>query len=93
MIKEYALMQCVGILAAPSAPVPYAPGHSQPIVMPHVGTQPASGFGKIADTLSSWRQRAQQRRQLRNLNEQRLLDIGVDPVGAAREWRKPFWRA
>lgn len=86
MIKVYALLQCVGIPAAP-----HAPGHSQPIVTPHVGT--ASGFGRIADTLSSWRQRAQQRRQLRNLNEQLLLDIGVDPVGAAREWRKPFWRA
>jgi uncharacterized protein YjiS (DUF1127 family) len=88
MIKEHALVQCVGNLAAPSAP-----GQPQPIVTPHVGTQSASGFGKIADTLSNWRQRAQQRRQLRNLNEQLLLDIGVDPVGAAHEWRKPFWRA
>ena len=93
MIKEYAQVQCVGNLAVPSIAVPYAPGHSQPIGMPHVGTQPASGYGKIADTLSSWRRRAQQRRQLRNLNEQLLLDIGVDPVGAAREWQKPFWRA
>ncbi len=88
MIKKHALVQRVGNLAAPRAP-----GQLQPIVTPHVGTQPASGFVKIAETLSYWRQRAQQRRQLRNMNEQLLLDIGVDPVGAAHEWRKPFWRA
>lgn len=43
-------------------------------------------------TLSDWRQRAQQRRQLIELPDDRLRDIGVSRLEAIQEAQKPFWR-
>jgi len=40
----------------------------------------------------TWRQRARGRRQLAQMSEFQLKDIGVSRIDAKREARKPFWR-
>ncbi len=47
---------------------------------------------KILDRLVQWRERARQRRQLLELNDRLLRDIGIDRINAVREGTKPFWR-
>ena len=42
--------------------------------------------------ISSWIERARQRRALAGLDDQELRDIGITRVEAARESEKPFWR-
>jgi uncharacterized protein YjiS (DUF1127 family) len=49
----------------------------------------------LADTaglLRRWGARAHQRRQLFEMDDQQLRDIGVSRVEAVRESRKLFWR-
>lgn len=43
--------------------------------------------------LITWRNRARQRRRLRELDDHLLSDIGITRVDAEREERKPFWKA
>lgn len=47
----------------------------------------------VQDSLSIWSQRSQQRRQLREMEEHLLRDIGKDFLEAKQESDKPFWRA
>jgi uncharacterized protein YjiS (DUF1127 family) len=42
--------------------------------------------------LATWRQRARQRRQLAELDERALRDLGLSHADAFREATKPFWR-
>jgi uncharacterized protein YjiS (DUF1127 family) len=42
-------------------------------------------------TLETWYKRASQRRQLRELDDRLLQDIGVSRADAWREGRKHFW--
>lgn len=58
--------------------------------------QPAAGYGwsgEILDRLLLWYDRAKQRRQLSELDDRLLSDIGVDRFDAGQESRKPFWQA
>jgi uncharacterized protein YjiS (DUF1127 family) len=41
----------------------------------------------------AWHERARQRRQLQQLSEHMLKDIGLSRADAAAEISKPFWRA
>ncbi|MFD0389145.1 DUF1127 domain-containing protein [Tistrella bauzanensis] len=43
--------------------------------------------------IGTWIARAQQRRALADLDAHLLHDLGIDPVDAAQEVAKPFWRA
>ena len=43
-------------------------------------------------TVSDWRERAEQRRRLMQLPDDRLRDIGVSRLEAVREAQKAFWR-
>lgn len=43
-------------------------------------------------TLELWRERAQQRRRLMELDDRLLRDIGLSRADAEREGRKPFWK-
>lgn len=43
--------------------------------------------------LRRWRSRVAERTQLSRFDERSLRDIGISPSEAAREWRKPFWKA
>jgi uncharacterized protein YjiS (DUF1127 family) len=41
--------------------------------------------------LACWGERARMRRQLAELDDRQLRDIGVSPTDIAREILKPFW--
>ena len=67
-------------------------------------TKPASAAGSLPvaiarwsgrgfDLLMQWHGRMAQRRQLSELNERLLNDIGVTRIDACRESSKPFWQA
>ncbi|MHA1570024.1 MAG: DUF1127 domain-containing protein [Alphaproteobacteria bacterium] len=51
--------------------------------------------GRLADyagTLTTWRRRAAERRQLLALDARLLKDIGISRADAVNEAGKPFWR-
>jgi uncharacterized protein YjiS (DUF1127 family) len=43
-------------------------------------------------TVDSWRRRAEARRQLAQLSDRILRDVGFDPEMARREAEQPFWK-
>ena len=47
---------------------------------------------RTADLLLLWQERARQRRQLQNLNDRMLRDIGLTRGDVMAESSKPFWR-
>jgi len=47
---------------------------------------------RLLQTLGEWRRRLRSRRELANLSDLELKDIGF-PAAAEAEKRKPFWRA
>ena len=49
-------------------------------------------FLAIDRLLALWRERRQQRDQLRQMPEYLLLDIGLTEADALEEASKPFWR-
>jgi len=53
-----------------------------------------SGFlAKLSETLHVWRQRQIDRRQLAELSDRDLHDVGLSWSDVALEAEKPFWRA
>ncbi len=56
-------------------------------------TGAAQALSRFARTLHDWKQRSRTRRALRELSNECLEDVGLDPVDAMREAAKPFWRA
>ncbi len=46
----------------------------------------------LGTMIGNWRQRAETRRQLAQLDARALKDLGIDPVDAHIESTKPFWR-
>lgn len=50
-------------------------------------------WSRALDTAHLWWQRARTRRQLAELDDRMLMDVGLDRVEAGREAAKPFWRA
>jgi uncharacterized protein YjiS (DUF1127 family) len=50
-------------------------------------------FAELSDTLHTWHQRYQARRELAQLSERELHDIGRSWSDVAYEAEKPFWRA
>ena len=53
--------------------------------------EPKSTISLFA-TLTTWMQRSRQRKQLAQLDQHLLDDIGLSAEQAAREIAKPFWR-
>jgi len=49
-------------------------------------------FFKTLEMLIIWRERAEQRQALGELNAHMLKDIGISASDAYREARKPFWQ-
>ena len=47
----------------------------------------------VFNTITEWHQRAVSRRELAQLDERMLQDIGVSNVDVEREVSKPFWRS
>jgi uncharacterized protein YjiS (DUF1127 family) len=50
-------------------------------------------FKQLSETFQIWRQRQLQRRQLAELTERDLHDVGLSWSDIAYEAEKPFWRA
>jgi uncharacterized protein YjiS (DUF1127 family) len=50
------------------------------------------GFRSFLSVLALWHDRSCQRRQLAQLDESLLADIGKSREEARQECRKPFWR-
>ena len=49
--------------------------------------------GEAIGTWSLWQARRRGRRQLAELSDQMLQDIGISRTDVEREYDKPFWRA
>ncbi len=47
---------------------------------------------KVAQTLTVWSERTRSREALRDMDKDRLNDIGLTPEQARLESTKPFWR-
>jgi uncharacterized protein YjiS (DUF1127 family) len=50
-------------------------------------------FAQLFETLHTWRERQQQRRELANWSERELHDVGLSRGDVIFEAEKPFWRA
>jgi uncharacterized protein YjiS (DUF1127 family) len=50
-------------------------------------------WAQSTETLHTWRERYQRRRELAQLSERELHDIGRSWSDVAYEAEKPFWRA
>ena len=50
-----------------------------------------SGFVRLKRLLDRWNQNLVTRKQLRELDDDQLKDIGIDRISAQRESGKPFW--
>jgi uncharacterized protein YjiS (DUF1127 family) len=50
-------------------------------------------FAQLSETVHIWRQRQIDRRQLAELNDRDLHDVGLSWSDVAYEAEKPFWRA
>ena len=50
-------------------------------------------FEQLSETFHIWRERQLQRRQLAQLTERDLHDVGLSWSDIAYEAEKPFWRA
>lgn len=50
-------------------------------------------FAEMINTLWLWGERSARRRQLKELTQRQLNDIGVSREAAVQEAAKPFWRA
>ena len=50
-------------------------------------------FAQLGETIRTWRERQQQRRELASWNERDLHDVGLSWSDIAHEAEKPFWRA
>jgi uncharacterized protein YjiS (DUF1127 family) len=49
-------------------------------------------LARAIDRLWEWRGRARERRQLSELSDAMLKDIGISRAEASSEFEKPFWR-
>ena len=61
--------------------------------VPPLAPQLASRLVRALDTALLWHERARQRRQLLQLDDVMLRDIGVGRSDVMGEASKPFWRA
>ena len=61
--------------------------------LPHAGHGIGHALHEIGRKLHVWQERARARRQLAELDDHLLRDIGVDRDALRHEIDKPFWRA
>lgn len=63
------------------------------IIQPARPPWPARTASGLPGLLGLWMWRAKARRDLAQLDDLRLADVGISRAEARREARKPFWRA
>ncbi len=56
-------------------------------------TPVAGTFSAFQQLLSTWRQRARDRRELAGLDGRSIRDLGLSPGDVLFEVNKPFWRS
>jgi uncharacterized protein YjiS (DUF1127 family) len=61
----------------------HLPGHLRETV--------TDGLVRMARLCGHWHERSRQRHELSTLTPELMRDIGVDPVEALQEAKKPFW--
>lgn len=73
----------------------HAPVHAPKLTgaVAKVATGISDGVLATLDAVLTWNDRRRQRRELLELDEHLLKDIGITRVDAEWEGRKPFWRA
>ena len=49
-------------------------------------------FARAADLVLLWQERARGRKELEQLDDRMLRDIGINRIDALREADKPFWK-
>ncbi|HSR71817.1 MAG TPA: DUF1127 domain-containing protein [Kiloniellales bacterium] len=54
--------------------------------------EPGSPLRRILDRLLLWQARAAERRQLAEMSDHLLKDMGLTRADVSRECAKPFWR-
>ena len=54
---------------------------------------PSAWHQKVLSKLVQWQNRADQRRNLREMEDRLLADMGITRADAIQESRKPFWVA
>ena len=52
----------------------------------------AGTFTAVGQLFATWRRRAQERRELANLDHRTIRDLGLSPSEIQFEANKPFWR-
>ncbi len=52
----------------------------------------AGTFTAFADVIGTWRQRNRERRELAQLDDRSLRDLGLNSSNVQFEVNKPFWR-
>jgi uncharacterized protein YjiS (DUF1127 family) len=62
------------------------------LVLALAGRRIIRGAGRVAELCLTWLERSRQRRQLGELSDQVLRDIGLTRADAWAEADKPFWR-
>ena len=60
-----------------------------PTFTPH----PLPPLSRVLMVVVQWDLRRRTRKDLRGMSDHMLRDIGLDPIAAAHEAAKPFWRA
>jgi uncharacterized protein YjiS (DUF1127 family) len=78
-----------GQIAAPPASAMDQPAATRPMCPAGV---PRTRWGAIVASLRAWRQRSVARRELAQLDERILRDIGIDPGTVNYEMQLWFWR-
>ncbi len=64
------------------------------ISLHHSPNVPLAGtFAAFSQVLATWRRRAQERRELADLDYRTIRDLGISPSDIRFEANKPFWRS
>ncbi|MGO8923614.1 MAG: DUF1127 domain-containing protein [Xanthobacteraceae bacterium] len=58
-----------------------------------ISENPTAWWMRIKRVVAEWRHRSRSRRELANLSDRQLWDIGLSRYSANFESSKPFWRA
>ncbi len=59
----------------------------------HAPLRAATGLlGRAVDTVLRWQERTRGRKELQQLDDRLLKDIGLNRIDAMREADKPFWK-
>ena len=79
---------CIDTNLPVNAPQPAAPWRDR--IGNVVGLAKRTAVAAL-DTLAEWQERARQRRQLQELDDHMLRDLGLSRADAQRESERPFW--